>query len=65
MNMTVMTLSHITYANVVSRDSVITMFLLTALNSIDVLAPTIVGAYLNAPHKDKVHITAGPELFVI
>ena len=56
---------YITYVSVVSRESVRIMFLLAALNNIDVLAADIAGAYLNAPPKEKVHVKADPELFGI
>ena len=54
---------HITYTSVVSRESVRIIFLLTALNNIEVFPADIVGAHLNTPHKEKVHITTGPKLF--
>ena len=54
---------HITYTSVVSRESVRIIFLLTALNNIEVFPADIVGAHLNTPHKEKVHMTAGPKLF--
>ena len=58
--------SHITYASVVSRESERIMFLLAALNNIEVLdAADIAGAYLNAPFKGKFHVMASPELFGI
>ena len=53
--------SSITYASVVSRDSVIICLLLAALNGLDVLACDIKGAYLTAPAREKVVTTAGPE----
>ena len=56
---------HIIYDSVVSRESVRIMFLLAALNNIDVLAADIAGAYLNAPPKEKVHVKGDPELFGI
>ena len=48
---------------VVSCESVRIIFLLAALNNIDFFPTDIVGAYLNTPHKEKVHITTGPKLF--
>jgi hypothetical protein len=51
----------ITYSSVVSRDSVRIAFLLAALNDVDLLATDIGNAYLNAPAREKVYTTAGPE----
>ena len=45
------------YASVVSRDSVRIGFLLAALNDLDILVGDIGNAYLNAPCKEKVHVT--------
>ena len=53
--------SSITYASVVSRDSVRICLLLAALNGLNVLACDIKGAYLTAPAREKVVTTAGPE----
>jgi len=53
--------SQITYSTVVSRDSVRIAFLIAALNDIDILCADIGNAYLNAPTKEVVHTTAGPE----
>jgi len=53
--------SSITYSTVVSRDSVHIAFLLAALNNVDILATDIHNAYLNAPAREKVYTTAGPE----
>jgi hypothetical protein len=50
-----------TYSTVVSRDSIRIMFLIAALNDIDILSADIGNAYLNAPTKERVHTTAGPE----
>jgi hypothetical protein len=38
-----------TYSSVVSRDSVWTFFLITALNHLDILSADIQNAYLQAP----------------
>ena len=46
-----------TYASVVSRDSVRLGFLIAALNDLDILIGDIGNAYLNAPSKEKVHVT--------
>jgi len=50
-----------TYSTVVSRDSIGIMFLIVALNDVDILSADIGNAYLNAPTKERVHTTAGPE----
>jgi hypothetical protein len=51
----------ITYASVVSRESVRITFLLAALNGLDVLSADVQGAYLNAPCREKVYTICGPE----
>jgi hypothetical protein len=51
----------ITYASVVSRDSMRIAFMLAALNDIDILACDIGNAYLNAKPRENVYTTAGPE----
>lgn len=51
----------ITYSSVVIRDSVHIRFLLAALNDLNILAADVGNAYLQAPAKEKVHTTAGPE----
>lgn len=53
--------SDITYASVVSRESVRIAFLLAALNDLDVQAADIGNAYLNAPVREKIWIVCGPE----
>ncbi len=53
--------SSMTYASVVSRESVRIGFLLAALNDLDILAGDIQNAYLNAPTKEKVWFMAGAE----
>ena len=55
--------SYETYSSVVSRDSVRIMLTIAALNNLNLLAADIGNAYLNAPNKERVHITCGPELF--
>jgi hypothetical protein len=50
-----------TYASVVSRESVRIAFLVAALNDLDILAGDIQNAYLNANTTEKVHFYAGPE----
>jgi hypothetical protein len=51
----------ITYSSVVTRDSVRIGFLIAALNDLDILAADVGNAYLQAPAREKVHTTAGPE----
>lgn len=51
----------ITYASVVSRESVRIAFLVAALNELDILAGDVQGAYLNAPCREKIYIICGPE----
>jgi hypothetical protein len=51
----------ITYSSVVTRDSVRIGFLLAALNGLDILSADVGNAYLQAPAREKVHTTAGPE----
>jgi len=53
--------SSLTYASVVSRESVRIGFLVAALNNLDILAGDIQNAYLNAETKEKVHFYAGSE----
>jgi hypothetical protein len=55
--------SHLTYSSVASRDSVRIMFLVAALNNLDILSTDIENAYLNASCREKVHVKVGPELF--
>jgi hypothetical protein len=51
----------LTYASVVSRDSVRIAFMLAALNQLDVVTCDIQNAYLNADCREKVWTRAGPE----
>ena len=51
----------VTYASVVSRDSVRLAFLIGALNELDVLAADVQNAYINAPCREKVWTVAGAE----
>ena len=51
----------ITYASVVSRDSVRIALTLAALNDVDVLSGDIGNAYLNAPCREKVFTVCGAE----
>ena len=50
-----------TFASVVSRDSIRIAFLVAALNDLDVLSADISGAYLNANAAEKVYTIAGKE----
>jgi Reverse transcriptase (RNA-dependent DNA polymerase) len=51
----------LTYASVVSRDSVRIVFLLAALNDMSVLCADVGNAYINAPCRGKYCILCGPE----
>lgn len=53
--------TQLTYSSVLTRDSVRIGFLIAALNELDILAADIGNAYLQAPVREKVHTTAGPE----
>jgi hypothetical protein len=52
--------SNLTYASVVSRDSIRIALLLASLNDLTLLAADVAGAYLNAPCREKVHTILGP-----
>jgi hypothetical protein len=51
----------VTFASVVSRNSIRLGFLVAALNDLEVLSADISGAYLNAKVAEKVYTTAGKE----
>ena len=51
----------VTYASVVSRDSVRIGFLIAALNELDIGSADIGNAYLNAECREKIWTIAGPE----
>jgi Reverse transcriptase (RNA-dependent DNA polymerase) len=51
----------ITYASVVSRESVRIAFMIAALNDLDIIAADVQGAYLNAPCCEKVYTVCGQE----
>ena len=53
--------STLTYSSVVSRESIRLAFLIAALNDLDILAADIGNAYIQAPCREKVYFTAGPE----
>ena len=52
----------LTYASVVSRDTVRIVLTLAALNDLQVKASDVQNAYLTAPCKEKVWTTLGPEI---
>jgi hypothetical protein len=49
------------YSSVVSHDSVRLAFLIAALNDLEILSADVQNAYLNAPTKERIYTTAGPE----
>jgi len=49
------------YSSVITRESVRILFTIAALNDLDVLRADVQNAYINAPTKEKVYTTAGPE----
>ena len=51
----------ITYASVVTRESVRLAFLIAALNDLEITAADIGNAYLNADCREKIYFIAGPE----
>jgi len=51
----------ITYASVVSRETVRLALMLAALNDLQVKAGNVLNAYITAPCKEKVWTTLGPE----
>ena len=51
----------ITYASVISRESVRIALTLAALNDMKVLTTDILGAYLMVPCDEKIWLTCGPE----
>ncbi len=53
--------TQVTYSSVVTRESVRIAFMIAALNELDILSADIGNAYLQAPVREKVHTTAGPE----
>ena len=50
-----------TYSSVVSRESVWIIFIIAALNDLDILAADIGNAHLNAETREKAYTTAGSE----
>ena len=51
----------VTYASVVTRESIRIGFMLAALNGLKILSADIAGAYLNAPCAEKIYTVLGPE----
>ncbi len=49
------------YSSVVTRESIRMMFLMAALNNLDIMGADVQNAYINASAKEKVYTTAGPE----
>jgi hypothetical protein len=49
------------YSSVVTRESVRIMFLVAALNGLDILGADVQNAYINAKTSEKVYTIAGPE----
>jgi hypothetical protein len=54
--------TQLTYSSIVTRESVRIAFLIAALNDLEILSADVGNAYLQAPAREKVHMTAGPEL---
>ena len=52
-----------TFSTVASRDSVRLIFLIAALNELNLLSADIGNAYLNAKCRERVHVRCGSELF--
>jgi len=50
-----------TYSSAVTRESIRIAFLIAALKELDILAADIGNAYLQAPARERVHTTGGPE----
>ena len=55
--------AHLSYLSVASRESVRIGFLLAALNGLEIMSCDIGNAYLNAPNRERVHVTLGKEIF--
>lgn len=53
--------SSVTYATIVSRDSICLALLIASLNNMNVLLADTAGAYLNAPCAERVHTVLGPK----
>ena len=57
--------AHTTFSTVASRDSVRIMFLIAAINNLNILTTDVGNVYLNATCREKVHVKCGKELFEI
>ena len=55
--------SYTTFSTVASRDSIRIIFLVAALNGLDIMSADVGNAYLNAACREKVHVKCGKELF--
>jgi hypothetical protein len=53
--------SETVYSSVVTRESVRIMFLIAALNDLDILGADVQNAYINAKTEERVYTIAGPE----
>jgi hypothetical protein len=53
--------TQVTYSSVITRESIHIAFTIAALNELDILSADIGNAYLQAPVREKVHTTVGPE----
>jgi hypothetical protein len=53
--------AQLTYSSVVTRESVRIAFLIAAPNDVQILSADIGNAYLQAPCREKIRTTAGPE----
>jgi len=53
--------SNMTYASVVTRESIRIGFVLASLNDLEILTADVAGAYLNAPCAEKVYTILGEE----
>ncbi len=49
------------YSSVVTRESVCIMFLIAALNGLDILGADVQNAYINARTSERIYTTVGPE----
>ena len=58
---TTKTPSSVTYSYVISRDSVLIMLMIAALNDLYLQAADIENTYLTAPFREKIWTRAGPE----
>ena len=52
---------NVTYASVVTRESIRIGFMLASLNELKILSADVAGAYLNAPCAEKVYTILGEE----